>query len=51
MEREKPHTPYRRDTREGSNDLTSNEDSGNDPEIPAGWENGIDRSTSKERGE
>jgi hypothetical protein len=48
------YQPYRTEPkdRDGCNDLVANENNpGAEPEVPAGWENGIDRSTSKERGE
>jgi hypothetical protein len=45
------HVPYKQapggKNADGINDLIANEKSG-DPEIPNGWENGIDKSTAKE---
>jgi len=53
MEPEKKHQPYKQapgvKDADGINDLISNDGPGSaEPEIPNGWQGGIDRSTAKE---
>jgi len=50
MSSEEPkHQPYLPANEPGNNDIKANTGVGSStPEIPNGWENGIDRSTAKE---